>query len=141
MADCKISHLSWSVFRVRCQILFSEEILIYCLFINHCQILNYKGTKTTYFPFLISDDCSISQVINHGISQSVMDCALEAASDFFKLPSETKEKFASEDLRRPVRYDTSSKDSISMPRAFLKHYAHPLSEWIQYWPQQPPIYR
>ena len=132
-----MSHLSWSVFRVWCQILFSEEILIYCLFINHCQILNYKGTKTTYFPFLISDDCSISQVINHGISQSVMDCALEAASDFFKLPSETKEKFASEDLRRPVRYDTSSKDSISMPRAFLKHYAHPLSEWIQYWPQQP----
>jgi len=86
-------------------------------------------------------DLGYFQVINHGISQSVMDCALEAASDFFKLPSETKEKFASEDLRRPVRYDASSKDSISMPRAFLKHYAHPLSEWIQYWPQQPPIYR
>jgi isopenicillin N synthase-like dioxygenase len=70
-----------------------------------------------------------------------MDSALEAASEFFKLPSETKEKFASEELRRPVRYDTSSKDSISMSRAFLKHYAHPISEWIQYWPQEPPIYR
>ncbi|XP_066342880.1 flavanone 3-dioxygenase 3-like [Miscanthus floridulus] len=81
------------------------------------------------------------QVINHGISQSVMDCAVEAASDFFKLPSETKEEFASEDLRQPVRYDTSSKDSISMSRAFLKHYAHPLSDWIQYWPEKPPIYR
>jgi isopenicillin N synthase-like dioxygenase len=81
------------------------------------------------------------QVINHGISQSVMDCAVEAASDFFKLPSEAKEEFASEDLRQPVRYDTSSKDSISMSRAFLKHYAHPLSDWIQYWPEKPPIYR
>ncbi|KAF8769195.1 hypothetical protein HU200_006698 [Digitaria exilis] len=70
------------------------------------------------------------QVINHGISQSVMDAAVEAASDFFKLPSETKEE-----------YDTSSKDSISMSRAFLKHYAHPLGDWIQYWPHQPPIYR
>ncbi|KAL6651585.1 hypothetical protein ACP70R_010510 [Stipagrostis hirtigluma subsp. patula] len=81
------------------------------------------------------------RVINHGISQSVMDSAVEAASDFFKLPSERKEEFASDDLRQPVRYDTSSKDSISMSRAFLKHYAHPLSDWIQYWPQQPSIYR
>ncbi|CAN6172131.1 unnamed protein product [Urochloa humidicola] len=80
-------------------------------------------------------------VINHGISQSVMDCAVKAASDFFELPSEVKEEFSSEDIRQPVRYDTSSKDSISMSRAFLKHYAHPLRDWIQYWPHQPPIYR
>jgi isopenicillin N synthase-like dioxygenase len=81
------------------------------------------------------------QVINHGISQSVMDGAFEAALDFFKLPSEIKEEFASDDLRQPVRYDTSSKDGISMSRAFLKHYAHPLSDWMQYWPEKPPIYR
>ncbi|CAN6250562.1 unnamed protein product [Urochloa humidicola] len=86
-------------------------------------------------------DLGCFQVINHRISQSVMDCAVKAASDFFELPSEAKEEFSSEDLRQPVRYDTSSKDSISMSRAFLKHYAHPLSDWIQYWPQQPPIYR
>ncbi|KAJ1273367.1 hypothetical protein BS78_06G274500 [Paspalum vaginatum] len=86
-------------------------------------------------------DLGYFQVINHGISQSVMDCAVKAASDFFQLPSEIKEEFASEDFRQPVRYDTSSKDGISMSRAFLKHYAHPLSDWIQYWPQQPPIYR
>ncbi|KAL6844396.1 hypothetical protein ACP4OV_026069 [Aristida adscensionis] len=86
-------------------------------------------------------DLGYFQVINHGISQSVMDAAVEAASDFFELPSEKKEEFASDDLRQPVRYDTSSKDSISMSRAFLKHYAHPLSDWIQDWPQQPSIYR
>ncbi|OEL25420.1 Protein DOWNY MILDEW RESISTANCE 6 [Dichanthelium oligosanthes] len=86
-------------------------------------------------------DLGYFQVINHGISQPVMDGAVEAASGFFELPSETKEEFASEDLRQPVRYDTSSKDSISVSRAFLKHYAHPLDDWIQYWPQQPPIYR
>ncbi|XP_073365417.1 flavanone 3-dioxygenase 3-like [Aegilops tauschii subsp. strangulata] len=86
-------------------------------------------------------DLGYFQIINHGISQSVMDGAVDAASDFFKLPSETKEEFASDDLRRPVRYDTSSKDGISMSRAYLKHYAHPLSEWVQYWPEKPPIYR
>jgi isopenicillin N synthase-like dioxygenase len=70
-----------------------------------------------------------------------MDRAIEAAAGFFKLPSETKDEYSFDDLRQPVRYDTSSKDSISMSRAFLKHYAHPLSDWIQYWPQKPPIYR
>ena len=89
----------------------------------------------------MSDDSSLLQVINHGISQSVMDGAIEAASEFFKLPSEMKEEFASDDLRQPVRYDTSSKDGISMSRAFLKHYAHPLSDWMQYWPEKPSIYR
>lgn len=86
-------------------------------------------------------DLGYFQVINHGISQSVMDGAVEAASDFFKLPSETKQEFASDDIRQPVRYGTSSKDGTHMSRAFLKHYAHPLSEWMKYWPEKPPTYR
>uniref|UniRef100_A0A0E0G747 Fe2OG dioxygenase domain-containing protein n=1 Tax=Oryza nivara TaxID=4536 RepID=A0A0E0G747_ORYNI len=86
-------------------------------------------------------DLGYFQVISHGISQSVMDGAIEAASEFFKLPNEIKKEYASDDIRQPVRYDTSSKDGISMSRAFLKHYAHPLCNWLQYWPQQPPIYR
>nr|AEV41047.1 putative flavonol synthase/flavanone 3-hydroxylase [Oryza minuta] len=86
-------------------------------------------------------DLGYFQVTNHGISQSVMDGAIEAASEFFKLPNEIKKEYASDDIRQPVRYDTSSKDGISMSRAFLKHYAHPLCDWLQYWPQQPPIYR
>ncbi|KAF7011417.1 hypothetical protein CFC21_025730 [Triticum aestivum] len=86
-------------------------------------------------------DLGYFQVINHGISQSVMDRAVEAASEFFKLPSETKQEFASDDIRRPVRYGTSSKDGTRPARTFLKHYAHPLSEWLQYWPEKPPTYR
>ncbi|XBI59058.1 hypothetical protein VPH35_040194 [Triticum aestivum] len=77
-------------------------------------------------------DLGYFQVINHGISQSVMDRAVEAASEFFKLPSETKQEFASDDIRRPVRYGTSSKDGTRPSRTFLKHYAHPLSEWMKY---------
>ncbi|KAL6844150.1 hypothetical protein ACP4OV_025823 [Aristida adscensionis] len=81
------------------------------------------------------------QVVNHGISKSVMKGALEAASEFFELPAEHKEKFAAVDIRRPVRYDTSSRDGISKARSFLKHYANPLEDWIQYWPIYPPTYR
>jgi isopenicillin N synthase-like dioxygenase len=113
-------------FQVRTSLNQDERTLCYT------SLFRFPNLRLTA-PFL--------QVTNHGISQSVMDCAVEAASDFFQLPSEAKEQFASQDLRKPVRYDTSSKDSISMSRAFLKHYAHPPRDWIQYWPDKPPIYR
>ncbi|CAO2036941.1 unnamed protein product [Urochloa humidicola] len=81
------------------------------------------------------------QVVNHGVSKSVMKGALEAASEFFELSPEYKESFASTDIRRPIRYDTSSRDGISKARSFLKHYANPLEDWVQYWPMYPPSYR
>jgi hypothetical protein len=70
-----------------------------------------------------------------------MNGALEAASEFFQLSTERKEEFASDDIRQPIRYDTSSRDGISMSRSFLKHYANPLDDWIKFWPTQPPTYR
>ncbi|GJN01405.1 hypothetical protein PR202_ga18670 [Eleusine coracana subsp. coracana] len=81
------------------------------------------------------------QVINHGVSKSVMKGALEAASAFFELPVEHKEEFASDDIRQPIRYDRSSRDGISLARSFLKHYANPLEDWIDCWPANPPTDR
>jgi len=66
------------------------------------------------------------------------------ASDFFKLPTEEKVKFMSNDVKKPVRYGTSLKDGddkFQLWRVFLKHYAHPLSDWIHLWPKNPPLYR
>ncbi|RLM74870.1 hyoscyamine 6-dioxygenase-like [Panicum miliaceum] len=79
-------------------------------------------------------------VVNHGISKSVMKGALEAASEFFKLSTEHKEKFASADVQQPIRYDTSSRDGISTARSLLKHYANPLKDWVQFCPINPPTY-
>uniref|UniRef100_A0ACD5WMX0 Uncharacterized protein n=1 Tax=Avena sativa TaxID=4498 RepID=A0ACD5WMX0_AVESA len=81
------------------------------------------------------------QVVNHGVSKSAMSGALEAAWEFFDMPSEHKEVFASDDIRGPIRYDTSARDGISKSRSFLKHYANPLQDWINFWPTQPPTYR
>jgi len=67
--------------------------------------------------------------------------ALEVALEFFALPKEHKEKFASPDIQQPIRYDTSSRDGISVARSFLKHYANPLEDWVQFWPVDPPAYR
>ncbi|KAI3911902.1 hypothetical protein MKW92_039638 [Papaver armeniacum] len=84
------------------------------------------------------------QIINHGISQSVLDEAITAASNFFELPNKYKQDFMSNDVAKPVRYGTGLKDGcdvVQFWRIFLKHYAHPLEKWIEYWPLNPPDYR
>ncbi|KAK6131830.1 hypothetical protein DH2020_034426 [Rehmannia glutinosa] len=43
------------------------------------------------------------QVVNHGISQPILDGALSTASDFFNLPIQDKTKFMSNDVHNPVR--------------------------------------
>ncbi|PIA30929.1 hypothetical protein AQUCO_05300035v1 [Aquilegia coerulea] len=84
------------------------------------------------------------QVINHGICQKVLDEALHAESSFFDLPNEHKAPFMSNDVNKPVRYGTSLKDGLDRVqfwRVFLKHYAHPLEQWIESWPSKPTNYR
>ncbi|XP_078173982.1 2-oxoglutarate-dependent dioxygenase 21, chloroplastic-like [Carex rostrata] len=82
----------------------------------------------------------VTKVINHGIRKSVMQGALEAGSEFFESSPKSKAKFISSDITRPVRYNSSS-DGINKCRSFLKHYAHPLDEWKQFWPHEPSNYR
>ncbi|KAG5531847.1 hypothetical protein RHGRI_026452 [Rhododendron griersonianum] len=74
----------------------------------------------------------------------VLDGALSSAFDFFSLPTEEKSKLMSNDVHNPVRYATSLKDGvdkIQFSRAFLKHYAYPLEDWVKSWPENPPAYR
>nr|XP_043614257.1 flavanone 3-dioxygenase 3-like [Erigeron canadensis] len=50
----------------------------------------------------------------------------------------------SNDVHKPVRYGTSVKDGAEKAqpwRIFLKHYAHPLNDCIQQWPDNPSDYR
>lgn len=73
-----------------------------------------------------------------------MDGALAAASGFFELPTPEKMIYMSNDLRKPVRYGMSLKDGEEVTqnrRFFMKHYAHPLEQWITSWPLNPPCYR
>ncbi|KAG0484821.1 hypothetical protein HPP92_008707 [Vanilla planifolia] len=81
------------------------------------------------------------QVINHGIGECVTKDALEVARQFFNLSEDEKMALASEDIMRPVRFGANSKEGTTQKRLFLKHYANPLSEWIQLWPAAPCGYR
>ncbi|XP_021598794.1 flavanone 3-dioxygenase 3 [Manihot esculenta] len=84
------------------------------------------------------------QVINHGIPLHVMKNALDAVMGFFDLPLEEKMLLMSANVHAPVRYGTSlnhSRDKVHFWRDFIKHYSHPISEWIHLWPANPPSYR
>ncbi|CAL0328488.1 unnamed protein product [Lupinus luteus] len=84
------------------------------------------------------------QVVNHGVSEPVLDDAISVASKFFDLPTEEKLKLLSGDVHKPVRYGTSLKaddDKVQFWRVFLKHYSNPLNDWIHMWPENPPDYR
>ncbi|CAL5404804.1 unnamed protein product [Camellia sinensis] len=76
---------------------------------------------------------------NGSFQASVTSSSL--ASGFFGLPAKEKVKFISNEVTRPVRYGTSLKDGaykIQFWRVFLKHYAHPLEDFVKSWP---PYYR
>ncbi|XP_042505555.1 2-oxoglutarate-dependent dioxygenase 21, chloroplastic [Macadamia integrifolia] len=89
------------------------------------------------------------QIINHGISQSIIEGTLTSASDFFNLPAGDKNKFMSRDVHKPVRYSTTvtsltdgvDSNRVQFCRVLLKHYAHPLDKWVSSWPAKPPHYR
>ncbi|KAG5627047.1 hypothetical protein H5410_012265 [Solanum commersonii] len=84
------------------------------------------------------------QVVNHGIPISVMKDTIDAASEFFNLPTEEKRNLLSSNVHDPVRYGTSLnhvKDKVYFWRDFLKHYANPTSTWLDFWPSNPTGYK
>ncbi|KAG6422356.1 hypothetical protein SASPL_118924 [Salvia splendens] len=73
------------------------------------------------------------QIVNHGIEEATIEGALSVASGFLNLTTEVKAKYMSNDVHKPVRYGTSIKDGVDKVqfwRIFLKHYSHPLNQWI-----------
>ncbi|PHT60685.1 hypothetical protein CQW23_03048 [Capsicum baccatum] len=93
---------------------------------------------------LVCKELGFFQVVNHGIPESVMKDALDVATEFFALPNEEKMHLMSPNVHDPVRYNTSLndvKDKVSFWRDFLKHYANPISNWIDLWPSNPTCYK
>ncbi|KAH6789615.1 2-oxoglutarate and oxygenase superfamily protein [Perilla frutescens var. frutescens] len=86
----------------------------------------------------------VFQVINHGLPTSLTDEALDVAADFFDTKNDTKMRLASNNIHEPVRYGTSLNhinDKVQYWRDFIKHYANPISTWINLWPSDPPCYK
>jgi isopenicillin N synthase-like dioxygenase len=83
-------------------------------------------------------------VINHGVEESLLSDVMRVASEFFEFPMEERKKFISEDMMKPVTYDTSFnylRGQVICWRYFLKHNCHPLDQMLPLWPSNPFDYR
>ncbi|GMQ04700.1 hypothetical protein CsSME_00050033 [Camellia sinensis var. sinensis] len=84
------------------------------------------------------------QIVNHGISESVIEGALDVNSEFFDMPIANKVELMSDDVYKPVRFSTVHGNSPiegQFFKNFLKLYAHPLEDFVSLWPNNPPHYR
>ncbi|KAF2299134.1 hypothetical protein GH714_030752 [Hevea brasiliensis] len=89
-------------------------------------------------------DFGFFSIINHGIGESLIEDVMDANSRFFDMPIEEKKELLSNDVYKPVRFETfiqDDKENGKLTREFLKLYAHPIGDWIGSWPGNPPDYR
>ncbi|TMW94964.1 hypothetical protein EJD97_009571 [Solanum chilense] len=117
-----------------------------CLPIVDLSLLQYPLLRPQIIQqlHLACKELGFFQVVNHGIPLSVMKDALDNANEFFDLPYEEKMHLLSSNVHDPVRYSTSLndvKDKVYFWRDFLKHYANPISNWIDLWPSNPTCYK
>ncbi|KAK7337148.1 hypothetical protein VNO77_17709 [Canavalia gladiata] len=82
------------------------------------------------------------QLVNHCISDDVVNSMIDVSGRFFDLPLEERAKFMTTDMRAPVRYGTSfsqTKDTVLCWRDFLKLLCHP--DFLPQWPASPLDFR
>jgi len=103
------------------------------------------------FFHLHNDQCSVQalapvpSIFLSLISPSYTILCLDYVSSMrLNWPADEKMHLVSDNFQEPVRYGTSinhSTDRVHYWRDFIKHYSHPLSNWINLWPSNPPCYK
>ncbi|KAF5204390.1 Dmr6-like oxygenase [Thalictrum thalictroides] len=84
------------------------------------------------------------EVINHGVSEAIMEDMMKVADEFFQLPVEDKLHLFSTDYRKRTLLSTSfnaTKEATMHWRDYLRHPCNPLEEHINSWPTNPSSYR
>eukprot|EP00253_Pinus_taeda_P001968 PITA_01968 len=113
-------------------------------------VIDISGLEGPHRPKVVSaigracQENGFFQVINHGVEDSLIGEVMRVASEFFQLPIEERDRFASGDTMKAVRYGTSlnhMRDRVLCWRDFLKHYCHPLDQMLRLWPSNPSDYR
>lgn len=87
----------------------------------------------------------VDQVINHGVSEKLMDDTMNIYKEFFKLPGEYKAKFYSNDINKSCRLCSSTlsydNEEFHYWRDNFTNHCYPLEEHIMSWPDKPTKYR
>ncbi|KAG2326610.1 hypothetical protein Bca52824_009338 [Brassica carinata] len=110
-------------------------------------ITELLGPNRSHVLQTIAEACEnygFFQVVNHGMEGDVSRNMIEVCKKFFELPYEERSKYMTADMSAPVRCGTSfnqSKDNVFCWRDFLKLSAHPLPDYLPYWPSSPTDFR
>ncbi|XP_052173499.1 probable 2-oxoglutarate-dependent dioxygenase SLC1 [Diospyros lotus] len=103
---------------------------------NRPQVLKSLANACEHYGFF--------QLVNHGISGSVIRNMMDVSRRFFDLPFEERHKYMNPNMYSPVRYGTSfnqTKDGVFYWRDFLKLMCYPSSEMLPHWPSSPSDFR
>lgn len=103
---------------------------------NRAQIIQNITHACTNYGFF--------QIVNHGIPEEVVSKMVNVSEEFFRLPESERMKNYSEDPTKTTRLSTSfnvKTEKVSNWRDFLRLHCHPLEDYIQEWPANPPSFR
>ncbi|KAM1244346.1 hypothetical protein ACFX1X_036149 [Malus domestica] len=110
-------------------------------------VIDLGGDQTCIIQQILkaSHEYGFFQVMNHGISESLLKDTMGVFKEFFELPAEDKAAVYSEDPKKICRLFTSSGnydwEDVHLWRDNLRHPCLPLEESMKHWPQQPSTYR
>ncbi|XP_052169943.1 hyoscyamine 6-dioxygenase-like isoform X1 [Diospyros lotus] len=93
-----------------------------------------------------SQDYGFFQLTNHGVSEELMNDVLTMGAEFFNLPEKDKARYYNEKSPSPevCRLKTSidyADEKVHFWRDNFRHPCHPVEDYIQLWPENPPRYR
>ncbi|XP_061340929.1 protein DMR6-LIKE OXYGENASE 2-like [Gastrolobium bilobum] len=89
-------------------------------------------------------DYGFFQIVNHGVPEGVVGNMVNVSKEFFKLPERERMKNYSDDPSKTTRLSTSfnvKTEKFSNWRDFLRLHCHPIEDYIQEWPTNPPSFR
>ncbi|XP_057745814.1 protein DMR6-LIKE OXYGENASE 1-like [Arachis stenosperma] len=89
-------------------------------------------------------DYGFFQILNHGVPEDVVGKMMKVAKAFFDLPASERMKNYSDDPSKTMRLSTSfnvKTEKVANWRDFLRLHCHPLEDYIQEWPTNPPSFR
>ncbi|XAR61110.1 Hyoscyamine (6S)-dioxygenase [Bertholletia excelsa] len=107
--------------------------------------LNHDRSETIRKFLEAGKEFGFFQVINHGVSESLMEEAIGTVKEFFEMTGEMKESSFTADSSKRCRLYTSSlvyeNEKFHYWRDNLTHPCHPLEDCQQLWPKSPTKYR
>ncbi|XP_047312475.1 protein DOWNY MILDEW RESISTANCE 6-like [Impatiens glandulifera] len=108
------------------------------------QSLSSQRTEIINQILKASQDYGFFQLINHGISGELTRDMMLVAEELFDLPTEDKARLYSDDPNKLCKMKMSidySREKVHYWRENFQQPCHPLQDYINDWPTNPPRYR